>query len=68
MQLQFGFLPPSFDCPYRHFQSGGRFLLAQTFIEQEIDDFLLLLGQLIHMLMELTPHADVVWFIGGGMK
>jgi hypothetical protein len=42
--------------------------LGEAFVEKKVDDFLLLLGQLVHMLVKFAPHGDVIGFLYRAMK
>lgn len=68
MQLEFGFLPPSFDRAFRNAQDDGCLFLGQAFVKKKSDDFLLLILQLVHMLVELAPHTDVIGFFCRAME
>ena len=41
--------------------------MSQAFIKKKGDDFFLLLRQLFNVLVEFSPHTDVIWLFDTGV-
>jgi hypothetical protein len=58
------FVPTTLEGGERDAEDVCRLLLAQAFVEEEVDDFLLVFGKAFHLAVKVLPLCEVFGLIG----